>query len=303
MSVEPTDYVARMRAEADDPAREEALRRERKARRRRYALMTGAGLVVLGGFGYWLADSTGERPPYEASSPHTLDEKMWPADWPYSVGMPYRNSPARGWASDADGIYTPMAVPGGKFTAKEMTAVFDDVKKFLTATNIPGGLMAGEVPPLLDPSGVDDAVRKDIVTRFEPGLYRIERDGIRSRGEMTYEISTAGELVVHTDYTFVYALVGAVDAPQVMIGLPEVARVAVRRQMTFTSRNGKLVLDAYASEIANHDCASRNDGYLRPLFAEGRWRAKEAAKGSLVDLYAEKRVLAKGPHCVTPETT
>ncbi|XIE80319.1 hypothetical protein AB6O49_24920 [Streptomyces sp. SBR177] len=74
--------------------------------------------------------------------------------------------------------------------------------------------------------------------------------------------------------------------------------------MTLTARDGKLVLDAYASEVANHDCSAPKDGTLHPLFAEGRWKAAQAAKGALVDPYDRARVLPDGPgHCVTPTRT
>lgn len=308
MSVEPADYVARLRAQANDPRRDEALRRDRTIRRRKFVLAAGAGVLLLGGFGFWLADATGERPPYEPFGARALDEEMWPSEWPYSVRMPFRDSPAFGWASGADGIRVPTAVPAGGLTAKGMTAVLEDVRTVLAETNVSEQTLAGAEPAaalaLLDPSGVDDAVRKDMITRFAPEKVYLHESGVRTRGTMSYEVLAAGELVVHADYTFVYPLVRADGGPQVAPGVPEVARVAVRRQMTFTLRDGKLVIGAYASEVGNHDCSAPKDGYLHPFFAEGRWKAAQAAKGSLVDFYDEKRVLTAGPgRCVTPIRT
>ncbi|WP_158719000.1 hypothetical protein [Streptomyces globisporus] len=310
--MEPTDYVARLRAQADRPGREEALRRDRRARRLKIALGAGVGVLLLGGFGFWLADVTaGERPPYEPYGAKALDEEIWPLEWPYTVDMPFRNSPASGWAEGADGIYVPVPMASGGLTAEDVTAVLEDVKTLLVETNLSEEALAGAEPKaalaLLDPRGADEAVRKDMVTRFDPKEAYPAESGIRTRGAMTYRVSAAGELVVHVDYAFVYPLVRAEEGHEVLPGVPEVARIAVRRQFTVTSRGGKLVLGAYASEVANHDCSAPKDGRLHPLFAEGRWKAGRAAEGAriaLVDLYDEKRVLPSGPgHCVTPSGT
>ncbi|WP_369146671.1 hypothetical protein [Streptomyces sp. R44] len=306
--MEPTDYITRLRAQAADPGREEALRRDRTARRRRIGLAAGAGVLLLGGFGFWLADVTGERPPYEPFGAGALREENWPLEWPYSVNMPFRNSPAAGWVPGADGIHLPVAEPSGGLTANDMNAVFEDVKTLLAETNVSERTLAGAEPAaalaLLDPSGVDDAVRKDMVTRFDPEEVSVDASRVRTRGTMDYEVSAAGELVVHADYTFVYPLVRTDVRHEIVPGLAEVARIAIRRRMTFTARHGKLVLGAYASEVGNQDCRAPKDGYLHPLFAEGRWKAAEAAKGARVDLYDEKRVPPNGPgHCVTPTRT
>ncbi|MFE7597684.1 hypothetical protein [Streptomyces sp. NPDC057494] len=307
MSVEPTEYVARLRAQAGDPGREEALRRDRTIRRRKIALAAGAGVLVLGGFGFWLADVTGERPPYEPFGAATVREEIWPLEWPYSVDMPFRNSPATGWAEGADGIYVPGALPSGGFTAEDITAVLEDVRTLLAETSVSERTLAGAEPTaalaLLDARGVGDGVRKDMVTRFDPEEVYLDESGIRTRGSMRYEVSAAGELVVHTDYTFVYPLVWT-RGHEVLPGVPEVSRVSVRRQMTVTAKGGKLVLGAYASEVGNHDCSAPKDGRLHPLTAEGRWKAARAAEGALVDPYEEQRVLPSGPgHCVTPTRT
>ncbi|MFF2573561.1 hypothetical protein [Streptomyces sp. NPDC058084] len=308
MSVEPTDYVARLRAQAGEPGREEALRRDRRVRRLKIGLAAGAGVLLLGGFGYWLTDVTGERPPYEPYGAKVLHEEVWPLEWPYTPGMPFRNSPASGWADGADGIYVAEPTASGGLTAKNIAAVLDDVKTLLVETNVSEKTLAGAQPTaalaLLDPRGADEAVRKDMVTRFDPKEAYLDEGGIRTRGTMDYEVSAAGELVVHVDYAFVYALVRAEEGHEVIPGVPEVARIAVRRQFTVTSKGGKLVLGAYASEVANHDCSAQKDGYLHPLFAEGRWKAAKGAQVALADLYDERRVLTSGPgHCVTPSGT
>ncbi|MER6096800.1 hypothetical protein ABT154_13275 [Streptomyces sp. NPDC001728] len=311
MSVEPTDYVARLRARASDPGLEEALRRDRTARRRKIALAAGAGVLLLGGFGFWLSDVTGERPAYEPYSAETLREDIWPLEWPYTEDMPFRNSPASGWAEGADAIYVPVPMASGGLPAKDIAAVLEDVKTLLVETNLSADTLAGAEPTaalaLLDPRGADDPVRKDLVTRFDPEEVYPAGSGIRVRGTMTYQVSAAGEPTVHVDYAFVYPLVRAEEGHDVVPGVPEVARIAVRRQFTVTSKGGKLVLGGYASEVANHDCSAPKDGYLHPLFAEGRWKAGRAAEGARVaqaDLYDEKRILPSGPgHCVIPSGT
>ncbi|MEU6163742.1 hypothetical protein [Streptomyces tanashiensis] len=310
MPLEAKEYVARLRAEESDPGRQEALRRDRVVRRRKIALAAGACVLLLGGFGYWLSDVTGERPPYEPFGAQTLHEELWPLEWPYTSDMPFRNSPASGWVPGADGIYVPVPFAAGGLRAQEMTAVLEDVKTLLVETNVSEDVLAGAEPTaalaLLDPHGVDEAVRKDLVTRFDPEEAYLDESGVRSRGTMTYEVSATGEMTVHADYAFVYPLVW-VRGHEVMPDVPEVSRIAVRRQMTVTAKGGKLVLVGYASEVANHDCAAPKDGYLHPLTAEGRWKAGRSGKGprvTLADLYDEKRVLPSGPgHCVTPTGT
>ncbi|MFE7583313.1 hypothetical protein ACFU5Y_17400 [Streptomyces gardneri] len=312
MAVEPADYVARLRAQASDPVIEEALRRDRKMRRLKIVLGAGAGVLLLAGFGFWLADSTGERPPYEPYAAKVTDEAVWPLEWPYTVDMPFRNSPVAGWAEGADAVYAPVPMASGGRSAEEITAVLEDVRTLLVGTSLAEDPLSGVEPAaalaLLDPSGADEAVREDLVTRFDPEeVYLHETTGIRARGTMRYKVSAAGEVVVSVDYMFVYPLVRAGEAHDVIPGVPEVARVAVRRQMTVTSRGGKLVLGVYASEVANHDCSAPKGGPLRPLFAEGRWKAGQAAEGVhvlMADLYDEERVLRPGPgHCVVPSGT
>lgn len=70
MSIEPTEFVARLRAAQEDPGREGAVRRDRAARRRRAALVGGAAALVLGGFAAWPAGATAwQRLPVDEGPP------------------------------------------------------------------------------------------------------------------------------------------------------------------------------------------------------------------------------------------
>lgn len=98
MSIDAAEFAARLKAEQNDPDREERLRQDRVGRRRKIGLWAGAGVVLASGFAFWLFDVTaGERPANEPFAAGLLEEALWPDAWPLTTGLPFRGSPAARW--------------------------------------------------------------------------------------------------------------------------------------------------------------------------------------------------------------
>nr|WP_078863341.1 hypothetical protein [Streptomyces sp. NRRL S-325] len=320
MSIDPADFAARLRAEQNAPGREETLRRERVTRRRKALLGAGAGILLLGGFGVWLASAMGGRPADEPFAPRMLDEAMWPDAWPATTNIPFRGSPAAAWENGALGIRLPQSKAVDGLTDLEVSTTLGAVRDFLIATNLSSQTLYGSKPVgalnLLAPG---DPARRELDAAFtDPGtgrgslqfLTRFDRDEVqvlasegmaKTDGTMTYEVTPAGELLVQADYTFVYALVKTSGAKQINPNGFEVARVVVHRQLDILVRDGKLHLQTHATAIANDDCTAPADGFIHPLFYDD---LKKTKKWASVDPYAEKHVDASAPGaCVRPTRT
>ncbi|MFI5942516.1 hypothetical protein [Streptomyces uncialis] len=320
MSIDPADFAARLRAEQNAPDREERLRRERVARRRKTLLGAGAGVLALGGLGVWLADATGKRPANEPYAPRMLAEHLWPDAWPATTNIPFRGSPAAAWEPSSHGIRIPQAKAVAGLTLQEVHTSLWLVKDFLVATNISSRTLAGAKPvEALDLLAPGDPVRRQLeaaytdpgsgreplrfVTRFDPDEVRSpEQELIRTDGTMTYEAAPSGELLVRADYTFVHALVKTSGAKEINDHGYEVSRVIVHRQLDVLVRNGKLHPQTHSAAIVNDDCTAPADGFIHPLFHDD---LKKADKWATVDPYAEKNRVAAAPPgaCVRPTRT
>ncbi|MFC8176787.1 hypothetical protein [Streptomyces sp. NPDC057325] len=221
---------------------------------------------MAGGFAFWLFSVTaGERPANEPFAAGLLEESMWPDAWPYRTGLPFRGSPATRWdrTDVANSMLPPQAGLVGKLSAEQVAAGLERVREFVREANLPDKVLLGEHPEgalaLLAPG---DPARHQIeaglarprqerdpletFTRFDPDEIVVMED-TRAEGSMAYEATPAGELLVHADYTFVYAVLKAEDGWEVRPGREEVARVVVRRQLSATVRKGKIALGPYAA--------------------------------------------------------
>ncbi|MFE4589131.1 hypothetical protein [Streptomyces laurentii] len=292
-------YAARLRAEANDPERAERLREDRRRRRRKIAAIAAGGALALGGLGFWLVTATdGERPANEPFAPGMLQEAMWPADWPVTIRMPYRSSPAARWKSGAEDMVPPSAKPVGRLTAPEVEAGLEAVRGFLEEANFSEDTLEGEgtegALELLAPGDPARSLLEDLpgrgaegrdplrlVTRFDPEeVYVVEEP--RVQGSMAYEATPEGELLVHADYTIVYAVV-MVEGGWIVGRAEEATRVVVRRVLDTVVRDGKLAPRTYAALIANDDCTAPDDGFVHPLFSRELAEKKNWKK---VDPYA-----------------
>ncbi|MET9372999.1 hypothetical protein ABZX98_02435 [Streptomyces sp. NPDC002992] len=295
MSIEPTDFVARLRAEQEDPERKDALRRERAQRPRRAVFAGIAGALVLGGIGAWLVGGTPwERQPVDEGPP--------------TVAAPFRGSPAASWADGAAGIELPEARAVNGMTRNQVADALNKAKEFLVAANLDPATLRGEKTPpalyMLDSfEGIRDEIQdslnrpsKDrdplcLFTRFDPAEVRLAGSVIKTRGRMTFESPRPGEVLVHAEYSFVYPLV------RVGPGADRVTRVVMDREITFGVYDaweyetipGSLVpvQYRYAGFNVPRDDA---DGFLRPGFG-----GEGLTPGRGVDPYDLDRKLADLP--------
>lgn len=149
MSIDAGDFAARLKAAQNDPNREERLRQDRARRRRKVGLWAGAGVVLAGGFAFWLSDVMGgERPANEPFAAGALDEALWPDAWPLTTAIPFRGSPAALWdRSDVPGsMPPPTARPVGKLSEEEVTEGLTAVGDFVREANTSAEGTAGERP-------------------------------------------------------------------------------------------------------------------------------------------------------------
>ncbi|MEU3063325.1 hypothetical protein AB0P12_25690 [Streptomyces subrutilus] len=319
---EPSDFVARLRAEQQAPGRDAALRLDRGTRRRRALIAAAAAALVLVGAGVWVASSTGGRPADEPYAPAALDEAMWPPEWPATVRMPFRGSPSAAWADGAAGIELPASEAAGGLTSVQVGEALRATRALLVESNLNPRHALGAHPDAaltrLDPrdgtrAGLEKALQSPgdgvgplwLFTRFDPSEVRLHGDVIKTRGTMTYEASPTGELLVHADYTFVYPLVKTSGGVEIVPGAEEVTRTVVRRRLDLVANNeGQLTVRGAYWRAANDDCRTPDDGYLHPLFTEER---STAPKWPAIDPYnGEFQLVAKDApdrQCATPKQT
>ncbi|WP_370414412.1 hypothetical protein [Streptomyces fradiae] len=201
---------------------------------------------------------------------------------------PFRGSPAVRWADGAAGIQPPAARATGWMSKAQVEAALLRTKEFLVAANLDPAVLKGGKPAvalrLIDPKQPDVRAELEksltaptetndptsLFTRFGPGEVRPVGTVVKTRGRMTVEAGKgkdAGNVIVRTDYTFVYPVVKT--AP----GSDEVARTIVRRTLVvalpdpekFEATPGRLSLREWNAGLANSAC-DVFDGFLHPQF-------------------------------------
>ncbi|MCX5409131.1 hypothetical protein OHA37_35420 [Streptomyces sp. NBC_00335] len=299
-----------------------------RGRVRRLAVGAAAALA-LAGVTAWLVLAPDERTASESYAA-ALDEQAWPDEWPATTSLPLRGSPARTWATEQEELPLPAATAVGSIPQEQVSDGLRRAREFVVAANLDPEVLRGAWPAealeLLDPQqssraelsahlrepGLPDADPTELFTRFDPAVLTPARGGIRVRGRMSFEAGgNPGQLRIHADYTFVYALrrVAPRAEPGPAPGTEEVARVVVRRQLVLLYgvsdspgvTAGKLVPAGYRRQLGNHDCGTV-DGYVHPYFS------KEAAAAELpwpvVDPYDDSKDIPDGrPSCTVPSRT
>ncbi|MFF1559013.1 hypothetical protein [Streptomyces sp. NPDC058279] len=219
---------------------------------------------------------------------------------------PFRGSPARQWADGAAGIELPEAKPTGGLSREQVADALAKTGRLLVAANLEPATLRGERPQvaleLLDPVQDDgrglmeralnrptkDADPLALFSRFDPAQARVHGDIVKTRGRMWFDSTRSGEVLVHSDYTFVYPLVRA------RAGADEVARTIVRRELTvaladperIAATPGKLQIVSWAESAGNDDCSRDGEGYLHPMFAsEQQTRPDPRPSGPVTDPY------------------
>lgn len=230
-----------------------------------------------------------------------------------SVAHPWAGSPADAWPAGADAIVLPQAQATGVFGADEVAAQLKLVKQFLVGANLDPGVVAGGDPQQVvgllggkTRSELEDALAHpgpdhdptSWISRFNPRTAIPAGSVVKLQGRITFEGDTDPDdskgVVVHTDYTFVYALVpgpqvfdpSSVPGPSAspsgnqqsvslrsLEPIAEVTREIVRRVQDFVFYDpahfkvsaDKLYFGKGNSDMGNNYCVV-GDGWLEPEF-------------------------------------
>ncbi|MBV2154589.1 hypothetical protein [Kitasatospora sp. SUK 42] len=221
----------------------------RPARRRRglewrtplFIVLTVAVLLAalnVDGLRDWLhGDAGGSSPEAYAPVPTVAPETAKPTAAPSAVdpkqptvAHPWVGSPAEGWPSGAAGIEVPRAKAVGVFDEDQVATQLKLVKDFLVASNLDPRVTNGGRPDaalaMMDakaqekptqsldaPSAQANPTRW--FSRFDARDAIPVDDTVKVQGWMTLDGDGNGGVLVHTDYTFVYALRPGPDAAKV----------------------------------------------------------------------------------------
>lgn len=288
-----------------------------------------------------LADGSIQAP--ETAAP-TAAPPTLPPDTP-TVDHPWAGSPAAAWPSGADAIVLPQAQAVGVFGQDEVAAQLKTVKDFLVAANLDPKTVAGQTPQtaldlmgrksrekaenaLAHPGGTSDP--RTWFSRFNPRTAIPVGDAVKVQGRMGFGSDGEDGMVVHTDYTFVYAVLPGPDAGKVtpspsqdpapsgpaggttagtepaiwtgtVTGSTEVTREIVRREIDFRFYDpakydvepGKLNFSHINTDFGNNLCRV-HDGWLEPQFPIASSDNAEPRDGSTMDPYDRSKPLPEG---------
>ncbi|MFI8518993.1 hypothetical protein ACIGEZ_14370 [Streptomyces sp. NPDC085481] len=224
---------------------------------------------------------------------------------------PFNGSPAVRWADGAAGIELPEAKATGWMSKAEVAAALKRSREFLVAANLDPAVLRGARPTaalkMIDPKqpgleGVERSLAKpsekddpkQLFSRFDPAEVRQVGTAVKTRGRMTVEKGEkAGEVLIRTDYTFVYPVVKSRP------GSTEVARTIVRREVDFLlldpdryrMTRGKLWLFHWNYSAGNTPCEGPEDGFYHPEFQEDLVRDPGSDTGPAVDPYDRSKPL------------
>jgi hypothetical protein len=262
------------------------LRTARRRRRERW-LVGGVVLVALalilvllvqvGLFG-------GEATP--ASVPPATSEPAGPSALTVDWTHPFAASPAASWPDGAAGIELPAAHAVGAFTTDQVATATRQVRDLMVASRLDPEIVVNH-----DPSRVLGAFAPDARRQLEPlfgtgreaqaqALVSMVSDDARLlpvepkvSGRMTLQAGAQDELIVHTNYVFVYAF--HTDAPDKIADVLDIL-VVVRAEVDYVLRSGsRWARDSqgwwygptggYAYSIA---CDAYRKGFLAPASTE-----------------------------------
>jgi hypothetical protein len=202
------------------------------------------------------------------------------------LNHPFAGSPAAAWADGAAGIVPPPAQPVGGFSASQVGNATRQVRDVLVASRLDPRMVVDH-----DATAFLGALAPDARRQLEP-LFGTGREAeVQSlvsmvakdskllpvepkvSGAMTVKVGGPGELVVHTNYVFVYAF--STDAPEKIVDPLDVL-VVVRAKVDYVLRTGDRwtrgsqgwwygETGGYAYSIA---CDAYHSGFLAPAFTE-----------------------------------
>jgi hypothetical protein len=262
------------------------------ARRRRHARWLAAGMVVvaLGAVAVVLVQTGvfrglfgGDQAATHKAAPQAVAPRSTPM---LDVEHPYASTPAADWADGADGIATPPATAVNGFTAEAVATATEQVRDVLVASRLdrrmlidhdPSGFLAKLAPdahrqlaPLF--TGGREPEVQSLVSMVAKGnaLLPVEP---KVDGEMTVRAGHPGELVVHTNYVYVYAFRPAgptrlVDAMNLLVVVRADVDYVLRSGDRWTAGSQGLWYGAATGYAYSIGCGAYRHGYLAPAATE-----------------------------------
>lgn len=203
-----------------------------------YVVLTIAVLLAalnLDGLRSWYSDHYGgDSSTAHAPAPTVAPETAKPTAAPPkvdeqqpTVDHPWAGSIAEGWPNGAEAFVLPDARATGVFSAEQVGAQLQLVKDYLTAANLDPQVIAGGRPEaalaLLDREDRDRAINalakpsKDTdpttwFSRFDQREAVQVGDAVKVQGRITFEGDGDKGLLVHADFSYVYAMRPGPDA-------------------------------------------------------------------------------------------
>ena len=199
---------------------------------------------------------------------------------------PFASTPAADWADGAAGLVPPPAVAVGDFDVAEVTSALAAVHDVLVASRLDPLLTVGHDPSTFLGLLAPDAGRQlaplfgtdrqnevaSLVSLLDPNspLLPVEP---KVDGAMTLGAGSTGELIVHTNYVFVYAFR---PAGQVPLTAAMDVLVVVRADVDYVLRDGQrwsrgsqgLWYGAAGGHVYSISCSAYRTGLLAPAQVE-----------------------------------
>ncbi|HEU5476159.1 MAG TPA: hypothetical protein VFV67_36505 [Actinophytocola sp.] len=234
-------------------------------------------LVLLGRIGLF---DGGGAPAAPAQQTPGFDPVARPAD----PTRPFAGTPAASWPDGAAGIVPPAPIALGGFSEPQVAAALDQVRTLLVTSRLDPAIVVTHDPSRFLAAFAPDA-RRQLEPLFGSGreaqaqslVSMVAADARllpvepKVTGRMWPEAGGAGELVVHTNYLFVYAF----EAPEPSTDLMD-ALVVVRADVDYILRAGDSWAagshgwwygraGGYAYSIA---CDAYRKGFIAPVITE-----------------------------------
>ncbi|MFJ1704632.1 hypothetical protein [Kitasatospora sp. NPDC088346] len=275
--------------------------------------------------------------PPETAAPTTAPPAVDP-DTP-TVEHPWAGSPAAQWPVGAAAFVLPEPAAVGAFSAKQVGTQLEQVRSYLTLSDLDPKVLAGGRPDealaMLNSEGRSRAEEQLAhptqdespawqFHRFDPQSAVLATEEVRVQGRISVEGDGENGVLVHTDFTFVYALrpgphpekgvgqqVGGTARPVSWQASPAdappaagpVARTIIRSAVDFRFpdpkrfrvESGKLYLTRSSGQGGNNGC-DQSDGYFHPTFPVLRNDAGSSPSpgAPTVDPYDRSRPLDDG---------
>jgi len=265
----------------------------RHARRRRHARWLAVGLVLLAlaAVGTLLVRAgaldnlLGVEPATAPAAAPPPAASTTPAPM-LDQARPFAATPSADWADGVEGIVPPPPKPVNGFSVEQVAAATALVRDVLVASRLDPRLIVDH-----DPAAFLDKLAPDARRQLDPLFTGGNEPEVQSlvsliakdnsllpvepkvEGTMTVSAGEAGELVVHTNYVFVYAF--APPGPTRLVDAMNVL-VVVRAEVDYVLRSGDrwtpgsqgLWYGAATGYAYSIGCEAYREGYLAPASTE-----------------------------------